>query len=200
MTSNRRFDHDSRWTFVKKDSGHKDWFRCACGTEKLVNSYHVTHGMSASCGCLRKEEVSKRRLQHGMSESREYRIWSHMKDRCYNPNTLGFENWGGRGITICDRWRDSFDSFYEDMGPCPDGYHSINRIENDGNYEPGNCRWGDRIEQMNNCRSNIHMDLPEGRLTIAEAARAYGLKYATVWRRYVLAGDDALSAVRGVGQ
>lgn len=196
--SNRKFDHPTRWTeLLHFDSTHS-LYRCDCGTEKLVRRYAVETGMSASCGCLRKEVTSERRMTHGRTNTKEYRAWSHMKDRCLNPNTEKSERWMGRGVTICDRWQKSFEAFYKDMGQCPADKTSIDRIDVDGNYEPGNCRWANDIEQMNNLTNNVHMDVNGRRLTVAEAAREFGLKYHTVYRRFVVKGESAMEALRSV--
>jgi hypothetical protein len=89
---------------------------------------------------------------HGMHNTPEYRTWTGMKERCYNPSADSYKNYGGRGITVCDRWRDDFPAFYADMGPRPSENHSLDRRDTDGNYEPENCRWATRSEQQKNKR------------------------------------------------
>ncbi len=89
-----------------------------------------------------------------MSYSKEYRIWSYMKSRCYNKNNIFYQNYGGRGITVCDRWKNSFENFYSDMGKCPNG-HSIDRIDNDNGYFPENCKWSTRSEQDRNKTNSV---------------------------------------------
>ena len=196
--SKRKFDHPSRWTEVRYIDGKYSLYRCQCGTERSVNRYHVENGMSASCGCLRREVTAERRLKHGMTDTKEYRAWCHMKDRCYNPNTIYADRWMGRGIIVCERWLESFENFFSDMGKCPTGKSSIDRINVDGNYEPGNCRWATAIEQGNNMTNNVHMVVRGRTLTVAEAAREAGLKYATVYRRYVVKGESAEEALRAI--
>lgn len=133
-------------------SGYALWeCVCECGTVKVVASAQLRSGRTRSCGCLVRDAVSEARTVHGMSHSVEYQAWSAMRSRCLNPNHSNYPDYGGRGITVCDRWRDSFVAFYEDVGRRPPG-HSLDRIDNDGNYEPGNVRWATAQEQAMNRR------------------------------------------------
>jgi len=93
--------------------------------------------------------------RHGYTGTSEYDAWRHMIQRCHNPNDISWKNYGGRGISVCERWRHSFDNFIEDIGPKPSFKHTLDRINNDGNYEPTNCRWATRQEQVANTRPNI---------------------------------------------
>lgn len=126
--------------------------RCDCGTEKVCTSASLKTGHTKSCGCLLDEKRSLNTRTHGMSNTREYRTWLAIANRCMNPNQDNFQDYGGRGISRCERWS-TFENFYSDMGPCPEGF-SIERIDRDGNYEPGNCIWADRITQARNTRRN----------------------------------------------
>ena len=134
--------------------------RCDCGTERMVAGGHLRGGRTNSCGCYNREVAGRRALErsttHGHSPrgkaSPEYRAWRSMLNRCDHPCVNSYERYGGRGITVCSRWRESFEAFLADMGPKPSPKHSVDRIDNDGNYEPGNCRWATPIEQAQHKR------------------------------------------------
>lgn len=122
--------------------------------------------------------------RHGMSKSVEYNAWRNMLTRCYSPQCKEYRNYGGRGITVCDRWRHSFLDFYHDMGPRPSSRYSLDRLENDGNYEPSNCAWRTSKEQGNNRRTCIKVTLPSGeQISPNEAMEIYNLKKGTLFTR-----------------
>jgi hypothetical protein len=146
--------------FEKVDAArHACWLcRCDCGEERSVSGNSLRRGNSFSCGCWNLARLALRNLTHGHarghSTSPEYRSWSGMIQRCRNPENPGWKNYGGRGIKVCERWR-SFENFLADMGRKPSPLHSIDRFpNNDGNYEPGNCRWATRFEQRHNRRDS----------------------------------------------
>lgn len=129
--------------------------RCDCGTERAVRPYRLRTGESKSCGCLHREIMRKTRgnLSHGLSRRPEYKAWQQAKQRCFNPKHHMFAHYGGRGITMCEEWRDDVLAFFEHVGERPGAEYSIGRIDNDGNYEPGNVEWQTQHEQNSNKRS-----------------------------------------------
>lgn len=143
---------------------------CDCGNETNVITNRLTGGFTQSCGCLQKERTSQANFKHGKGETREYFIWCQMKSRCQNSSNKSFHNYGGRGIRVCVRWENSISNFLSDMGECPKGL-TIERINNDGNYEPGNCRWATQTEQQRNKRTNRNLLFRGELLCVAVWAR-----------------------------
>lgn len=125
---------------------------CDCGVETEIARGSVLNGLTTSCGCVRKDTLRKIARKHGMSKSPEHMTWCHIKSRCFDPKNKSYERYGGRGITMCKEWNDSFELFFAHVGKKPSPQHSIDRINNEGNYEPGNVRWATALEQNNNRR------------------------------------------------
>lgn len=130
--------------------------RCACGRKTLVGLSELRNGDSRSCGCLKLELTVARSTKHSHSskKTRAYRAWKLMKSRCRNKNLKCYERYGGRGISVCPRWDGSFVHFFADMGHPPSESHSLDRIDINGDYEPGNCRWATAIQQARNTRTS----------------------------------------------
>ena len=138
------------------EAGHQKakrlWLcQCDCGGKAQPTTHNLRSGNTQSCGCWKREAAAGTLATHGMAYTREYGIWRGMIRRCTNPNCNAFKYYGARGITVCDRWLAGFENFYADMGASGPGL-SIDRINNDGNYEPGNCRWATHKQQANNQR------------------------------------------------
>lgn len=150
--------------------------RCDCGAVKEFSVSNVFSGTTSSCGCYNKVRAKLPRSRmggyEGGKQTKEYKAWCGIKCRTSNPNSTAFKNWGGRGITMCERWVHSFPNFLSDMGFAPSPHHSIDRINNDGNYEPGNCRWATRNEQARNRRDTR---LNDDRVLAIKAMRTLGM-------------------------
>lgn len=163
--------------------------RCDCGRVHAVRGADLTNGVVRSCGCLLSETSRALRLRHGQGgtaaggkQSREYRSWAHAKKRCSNPAAKDWVNYGGRGIRMCQAWSDDFAVFFAHMGQCPRG-KSLDRIDVNGHYEPGNCRWATAIEQASNTRASKFVIYNGERMTVAEASRRSGIPWWTVHHR-----------------
>jgi len=159
---------------------------CECGRWSTVVAHSLLSGTARSCGCLRRELSSKRMMSHGYARrwqiTPEFRVWARMLRRCNYSRGSSYYRYGGRGISVCDRWSE-FMNFFMDMGPRPSSKHSIDRINNDGNYEPGNCRWATQKEQCQNT-SKVRIFTVNGRSqTVSAWGEEYGIKRSTIYAR-----------------
>ena len=158
--------------------------KCDCDKECLVSSHNLRTGHTQSCGCLQSEMTSKANTTHGHRNTRLYGIWNAMKGRCHRENTQAFPSYGGRGIAVCDEWKTDFSAFYE--WAMANGYRddlTIDRIDNDKEYSPNNCRWVATEIQANNKRSNVVIEYKGEQHTLAEWSKILGIKYATLRKR-----------------
>jgi hypothetical protein len=171
---------------------------CDCGERRVVLLSQLRDGKTQSCGCLHIERVKAART-HGMASSPEYTVWRSMLDRCRNPNGATYARYGGRGIAVCARWQGSFEAFYADMGPRPSPEHSIDRIDNSGNYEPGNCRWATHTEQALNKRNNRFIEWNGARLTVTQWAGRIGVSQSALSHR-LSRGEDPCAALSALSR
>lgn len=167
---------------AKKGARHS-LFICKCGTEKVILLANVTSGKTTSCGCVSRRMTIERSTTHGMSNTPTYRSWMHMIERCYNKKAKRYERYGGRGIAVCAHWQESFENFLADMGERPEGTTIDRHPNQDGNYEPGNCRWATAKEQANNRSSNIILSVDGMPSRISGVSDKLGLSYETMRRR-----------------
>lgn len=170
--------------------GKVTWLcKCDCGNEKIVLGDSLRNGYPKSCGCRIGELISSGRKSHGQSGSALYKIWLGIKKRCFDSKSNIYNHYGGRGITVCDRWLrgdgtvTGYECFAADMGDRPSDKHSIDRIDFNGNYSPENCRWATREEQMQNRRNNLNYVFNGEVLCLAEISRRVGIPYGTLKHR-----------------
>jgi len=173
-----------------KPEGARDYFvacACDCGERKAVRPSDLRSGDTRSCGCLRKETAGRMNLTHGHSGKNQtpaYRSWASMVRRCTYPSDIGYQNYGGRGISICQKWR-TFEGFHEDMGDPPVPGLSLERNDVNGDYCKANCRWASKLEQANNTRTNRLLTLQGRTQTVAQWGRETGMRPSTIHARLV---------------
>jgi hypothetical protein len=186
--TNKRF---GRLVVIKRaendKKGNAMWLcKCDCGEIKPINGSRLRMGKTNSCGCLSQEVSKTIHITHNKSGSKVHNTWLRIKSRCYCSNNIEYSIYGGRGIKVCDRWLESFENFYKDMGEPPTSKHSIDRIDVNGNYEPSNCKWSTMVEQCNNRRTNHYLVFNNEKLTITQWARKLGLPRKTLDNRIKL--------------
>lgn len=177
---------------------------CDCGAVKKVLGSSLRLATTTSCGCYQRENASRNQSRHGMYKTKTYKAWQEMKARCYNHRHHKYPIYGGRGIKVCDRWLDAFENFYEDMGECLGNEYSLDRYpDQNGNYEPSNCRWATAKQQANNRRMCNYYDYNGQTLTLAEWAEVTGLPYSMLYQRIRRLGwsiDKALTSSKKINQ
>ncbi len=166
---------------------------CECGKEIVAVSGNLKNGHTQSCGCLRIETIVSESYKHGASGSSEFRTWCGMRQRCYDKNQPAYPDYGGRGITVCQRWMDSFENFMEDMGLRSSGM-TLERKDNSGNYEKSNCVWATRKVQNNNKRSNVFIEHEGKRQTLSQWSSETGIPYCTL-RMRIVRGWNPITAI-----
>jgi hypothetical protein len=174
---------------IKTDGNIYQEYLCSCGNKKFIIAQNVRSGNTKSCGCIIKEILGKRNVEQKdiMLGSRkkvthhvEYNAWHSMKSRCLNPSCRNYHRYGGRGIKVCEKWMYSFSDFFKDMGERPTELYSLDRVDNNGDYCPENCRWATRQEQANNTSTNVLLELDGRSMTITEWGRETGINSSTI--------------------
>ena len=182
----KRFGRLTVLEFVPNDIKDSCWkCMCDCGNISIVRGHFIKNGNTKSCGCLFRELSSVRNTKHGKANTRLYTIYDAMKSRCYNPRNNRYKNYGGRGIKICDEWRNDITAFCKwavNNGYCDD--LTIDRIDVNGDYEPNNCRWVDMKTQQQNRSNNITVGYQDKKQTLTEVAVKLGIRYRTLYDRY----------------
>lgn len=183
---------------------HSAWnCQCDCGKELIVETQKLRSGHTRSCGCLLVDFCKTTKIKHGHAIGKnetgkttpEYSSWASAKSRCFNTDSADYPDYGGRGITMCEEWRDNFQAFFDYMGPKPPKT-SLGRINNNGNYEPGNCRWETSKQQSNNHRRTIWVDMPDGtKLSLKQFTNICGVKYIHAYHRVKFRGMTPYQAV-----
>lgn len=180
--------------------------QCQCGNQKVIARNSIVDNKSGtkSCGCLSMEKKIAGKhgyAKHGHKKSAEYRCWISIKDRCYNKrNKRAYRDYGGRGIIVCDRWLHSYENFLADMGRAPSPKHSIDRKDNDGNYEPSNCRWATPKIQGNNQQKTVRVNYKGVIHTLFELSLMYGVPQKTIYKRIYMANwpvEEAVESPKG---
>lgn len=181
----RKFGRLTVVSYAGKRAAAHCWnCECACGSESVVRGGNLVSGGATSCGCLQRELASKRFATHRRTKTTEYNIWSGMLSRCTNRNSRSYRYYGARGITVCDRWQ-SFENFFADMGARPSMKHTLDRIDNDGQYSPENCRWATLSEQARKKSNSVLVTHDGSTKTIAEWSEIVGIPYGTLHNRIV---------------
>lgn len=181
---------------MRRNAAH--WVcRCDCGVEKVVSGTHLRTGATKSCGCFRKERTAETRTTHGFAKagracSHIYGVWGKMVRRCTATGSKDFKHYGGRGITVCERWL-VFENFLADMGVPTEGM-TLERKDVNGNYQPGNCCWATRAEQSNNTRRNVIVRTPSGDMTLAQFCVEHRLSYSLA-RYHIGRGVRSLAGI-----
>jgi len=192
----KRFGNLTAVDFLRTGARGQWWnFRCDCGNFTIAPLAGVKFGQYNSCGCLQR--VRKHGFCSDLKCHPIYRVWLQMRQRCSNRKNKGWENYGGRGIRVCERW-EKFENFAADMLPDYQNGLSIDRVNNDGPYSPENCKWSNREEQNTNCRRNVFITFHGLIMTISEWSKALGIPHNTISYRFKK-GMPTMDVLRGIG-
>lgn len=172
--------------------------KCDCGNIATVRAPVLKNGVTQSCGCLMNEVRKTSGTSHGLSNTHIYHAWQSMIARCCYESSPSYKDYGARGITICDKWRNSFETFYKDMGPRPTPHHTVERRENDKGYSKENCYWATKAEQANNRRSNILYEYCGEVKTLKQWCDILGLQYSGVYHRIKVLGWSFENAIQPI--
>lgn len=186
----------------RNDVRHRRWeCRCECGVAVKVRHGNLNCGKAKSCGCLQREKAATQAIRmgkanatHGRSGTPEHNAWHAMWQRCTNPNGKVYRHYGGRGIGVCERWK-AFENFFADMGPRPSAAHSLDRIDVNRGYEPGNCRWADQKTQQRNRRNHRLVSFRGETKCVGEWAEVFGLTVAQLFSRLFIHGWEVERAM-----
>lgn len=176
--------------------------RCDCGGEVVARATAFRIGNTSSCGCFRREVTGSKNRRHGLTHRPEHKAWRHIKSRCHNPNDTEFRNYGGRGIAVCEEWRNNFESFFAHIGPRPTPHHSIDRINVNDGYRPGNVRWATVAEQTRNQRRNIWVEHEGRSMILSDFAALFGLPVTALAQRmryHRCSAHEALARIQRTG-
>ncbi len=180
---NQRFGRLVVKSFNHRSKYHSHWLCiCDCKNIKVIRGNDLKTGRTVSCGCFGKERRHEANTTHGMTKTPTHMVWIKMIQRCENPKNKDYPRYGGRGITVCNRWLNSFQAFFEDMGEKPKDL-TLERINNNGNYDPDNCKWATRKEQMNNTSKNVLLTINNKTHNIAQWERIRGFNKDTIGSR-----------------
>lgn len=168
---------------------------CDCGMTCEVRRSNLLSNITKSCGCLQAETRAKSRKTHGLRKHPLYPVYRQMLQRCNNPNNGQFADYGGRGITVCDRWAQGVEYFFQDMGERPTPHHQLDRIDNSKGYAPDNCKWSTAQENSCNRRNTVRLEVLGKSQTLREISESFGISYAIVRHAYYRHGTSALQAL-----
>lgn len=184
-----------RLTVIERDTsrtGRAYWIcKCSCGTVKSICGKELRNSKTKSCGCYNREVFCHK--THGQRHTKIYNVWRNMRDRCFNPKRVGYKNYGGRGITVCEEWRNDFQPFYDYVSKLEhfgEGGYTLDRINVNGNYEPGNVRWATDAQQRRNRTDNHYIKINGEQMILSDVAKLAGVTASTIYKRISLGADS----------